>query len=184
MFRVAQRGFHGIRWSLAGRDEGHRRNVAHGRASVETEAYRRSEALAGRAGTGRKRSMTSDLKQKERTVATPQRTATVTSRRTWPYVLAAVVLAVVVAVVVAVGMLAIAQDEPVATYQDLNTAVREGSGYAQVEDRVFPDLITDVREGPGSEVKPPPPKGSSTEVRGGSRNAKAPEPGTVEAWQG
>ena len=66
--------------------------------------------------------------------------------RMWPFVVAATVVAVLL--VVSAAMLT--QSTRPDSFPDLNTEIREGSGYAQ-DGRAgsFPDLNTEIREGSG-----------------------------------
>ncbi len=92
--------------------------------------------------------MSTDLREKQRRSTTLEGMVLPPAQRTprWPYVATAIVLAVLVAV----SVLVFTQDDRSGTFPDLNTQIREGSGYAQVgEPGTFSDLNTAIREGSG-----------------------------------
>ena len=93
--------------------------------------------------------MSTDLRENQRTSA-PGRGGVVPSPTKqaplWPFVAAAIV----VAVLLAVSAVMLTQGGESGSFPDLNTEIREGSGYAQGgESGSFPDLNTEIREGSG-----------------------------------
>lgn len=95
--------------------------------------------------------MSTDLKQREQ-MSPPQMETIVLPAlergSRWPLIAAA---AIVLAVAVTGSVLTLTQDEPPGSFPNLNTAVREGPGDAQVDTTAgFTDLRTQIREAPGS----------------------------------
>ena len=93
--------------------------------------------------------MSTDLRERQRTSA-PGRGGVVPhptkQAPLWPFVAAAIV----VAVLLAVSAVMLTQGGQPGSFPDLNTGIREGSGYAQDgQPGSFPDLNTGIREGSG-----------------------------------
>jgi hypothetical protein len=75
------------------------------------------------------------------TIVLPQ----VTRKSPWPFIVGA---AIILAAALTAGILVMTRTEPGGTFPELNTAVREGPGVAQIEaPGLFPSLNTSVREG-------------------------------------
>jgi hypothetical protein len=75
------------------------------------------------------------------TIVLPQ----ATRKSPWPFIVGA---AIILAAALTTGILVMTRTEPVGTFPELNTAVREGAGVAQIEaPGLFPSLNTATREG-------------------------------------